>query len=591
MREVPCPTCEGTRLKPEVLAVTVEGRSIAEVSALSIGDAAEWLQQLLLSDRDRMIGERVLKEINARLGFLVDVGLHYLSLDRAAATLAGGEAQRIRLATQIGSGLVGVLYVLDEPSIGLHQRDNHRLIETLQRLKSLGNTLIVVEHDEDTIRTADWVVDIGPYAGEHGGRIVVSGTVDDLRNSEESITGAYLSGRREIPVPPLRRPAAARSRGRRRGRPRAQPAQRRRRLPARLLRGGHRGQRVGQVQPRQRHPVRVAGQQDQRRQAAAGAAQARPRRRATRQGRRRRPVADRAHAAVQPGHLHGRLRPHPQAVLRDHRGEDPRLPAGPLLVQRQGWPLRELRRRRHDQDRDELPARRLRPLRGVQGRPVQPRDPRRALQGQDDQRGSRDADRRGGRVLQADLQDRPAPRHPGRRRARLRAARPAGADAVRRRGPAGEAGGRAAEAVHRSDDLRAGRADHRPALRGRQQAARRAALAGRQGQLGHRHRAQPRRDQDRRLDHRHGSGGRFGRRPGRRHRHAGRDRPSSRIAHRPLPGPAARGSPDGRRPVSQAGAAHGRGCEGGSQEAAGEARRRRPSGRRRRRRSSGPAAE
>jgi excinuclease ABC subunit A len=206
MREVPCPACEGTRLKPEILAVTVDGRSIAEIAALSIGEASEWLLNLTLSDRDKMIGERVLKEINARLGFLVDVGLHYLSLDRAAATLAGGEAQRIRLATQIGSGLVGVLYVLDEPSIGLHQRDNHRLIETLVRLKKLGNTLIVVEHDEDTIRTADWVVDIGPRAGEHGGRIVVSGTVDDLRASEESITGAYLSGRREIPVPPLRRP-------------------------------------------------------------------------------------------------------------------------------------------------------------------------------------------------------------------------------------------------------------------------------------------------------------------------------------------------------------------------------------------------
>ena len=206
MREVPCPACEGTRLKPEVLAVTVSGRSIAEISALSIGEAAEWLLALKLSDRDRMIGERVLKEINARLGFLIDVGLHYLSLDRAAATLAGGEAQRIRLATQIGSGLVGVLYVLDEPSIGLHQRDNHRLIETLVRLKGLGNTLIVVEHDEDTIRTADWVVDIGPRAGEQGGRIVVSGPVDELLASNESITGAYLAGRREISIPALRRP-------------------------------------------------------------------------------------------------------------------------------------------------------------------------------------------------------------------------------------------------------------------------------------------------------------------------------------------------------------------------------------------------
>ncbi|MCW2658205.1 MAG: excinuclease subunit [Jatrophihabitans sp.] len=206
MREVPCPACQGTRLKPEILAVTIEGRTIAEVSALSIGHAAEWLGNLSLNDRDAMIGERVLKEINARLGFLVDVGLHYLSLDRASATLAGGEAQRIRLATQIGSGLVGVLYVLDEPSIGLHQRDNHRLIETLQRLKRLGNTLIVVEHDEDTIRIADWVVDIGPLAGENGGRIVVSGTVDDLLNSPESITGAYLSGRRSIPLPAMRRP-------------------------------------------------------------------------------------------------------------------------------------------------------------------------------------------------------------------------------------------------------------------------------------------------------------------------------------------------------------------------------------------------
>ncbi|HVU92113.1 MAG TPA: excinuclease ABC subunit UvrA, partial [Jatrophihabitans sp.] len=206
MREVPCPACEGTRLKPEILAVSVEGRSIAEVAALSIGEASAWLKNLTLSDREKMIGERVLKEINARLGFLVDVGLHYLSLDRAAATLAGGEAQRIRLATQIGSGLVGVLYVLDEPSIGLHQRDNHRLIETLVRLKGLGNTLIVVEHDEDTIATADWVVDIGPRAGEHGGQIVVSGTVDELKACEESITGAYLSGRRRIEVPMVRRP-------------------------------------------------------------------------------------------------------------------------------------------------------------------------------------------------------------------------------------------------------------------------------------------------------------------------------------------------------------------------------------------------
>jgi excinuclease ABC subunit A len=206
MRDVPCPDCGGARLKPEVLAVTLGGRSIADIAAMSIQDCATFLRELELDDRQRMIAERVLKEVNARLGFLLDVGLDYLSLDRAAATLAGGEAQRIRLATQIGSGLVGVLYVLDEPSIGLHQRDNRRLIETLVRLRDLGNTLIVVEHDEDTIHTADWVVDIGPGAGEHGGQVVVSGPVKDLLASKDSITGAYLSGRKTIEVPDIRRP-------------------------------------------------------------------------------------------------------------------------------------------------------------------------------------------------------------------------------------------------------------------------------------------------------------------------------------------------------------------------------------------------
>ncbi|WP_435826883.1 excinuclease ABC subunit UvrA [Micromonospora chersina] len=206
MRDVPCAACGGTRLKPEVLAVTLAGKSIAEVCNLSVGEAADLLAGIELTDRQKMIAERVLKEINARLKFLLDVGLDYLSLDRPAGTLSGGEAQRIRLATQIGSGLVGVLYVLDEPSIGLHQRDNHRLIETLLRLRGLGNTLIVVEHDEDTIRVADWIVDIGPGAGEHGGKIVHSGSVPALLENEESVTGAYLSGRRQIPTPVLRRP-------------------------------------------------------------------------------------------------------------------------------------------------------------------------------------------------------------------------------------------------------------------------------------------------------------------------------------------------------------------------------------------------
>ncbi|GAA4441060.1 excinuclease ABC subunit UvrA [Actinokineospora soli] len=211
MREVPCPSCQGTRLKPEILAVTLHhadqgDRSIAEVSSMSISECARFLDGLKLGQRETMIAGAVLKEIQARLRFLLDVGLDYLSLDRAAGTLSGGEAQRIRLATQIGSGLVGVLYVLDEPSIGLHQRDNHRLIETLTRLRNLGNTLIVVEHDEDTIRASDWVVDIGPGAGEHGGQVVHSGTFKDLLKNKKSMTGAYLARREEIPTPAMRRP-------------------------------------------------------------------------------------------------------------------------------------------------------------------------------------------------------------------------------------------------------------------------------------------------------------------------------------------------------------------------------------------------
>jgi excinuclease ABC subunit A len=206
MREVPCRACKGARLKPTSLAVTVGGKNIAEIAAMSIDEAAGFLQRLDLSERERQIAERVLKEINERLKFLLDVGLDYLSLSRPTGSLSGGEAQRIRLATQIGSGLVGVLYVLDEPSIGLHQRDNRRLIETLLRLRDLGNTLIVVEHDEDTIRTADWAVDIGPGAGEHGGHVVYSGPVAELLTHPDSITGAYLSGRRSIPLPNTRRP-------------------------------------------------------------------------------------------------------------------------------------------------------------------------------------------------------------------------------------------------------------------------------------------------------------------------------------------------------------------------------------------------
>ena len=206
MREVPCPTCKGARLRPEVLAVTVGGRSIAEVTDMSIRDALTFHQELELGEREAAIADEVLREIRSRLGFLLDVGLDYLTMSRAAGTLSGGEAQRIRLATQIGSGLVGVLYVLDEPSIGLHQRDNERLLATLTRLRDLGNTLIVVEHDEDTLNSADWIVDIGPLAGEHGGQVVHSGPAEGLKSNPDSLTGRYLSGQLAIPLPEQRRP-------------------------------------------------------------------------------------------------------------------------------------------------------------------------------------------------------------------------------------------------------------------------------------------------------------------------------------------------------------------------------------------------
>ena len=205
MTEIKCPACGGKRLKPEILAVTVGGKSISDVTDLSVAQAKKFFEELKLTGKEAMIADRILKEINARLGFLVDVGLDYLTLSRSAGTLSGGESQRIRLATQIGSGLVGVVYILDEPSIGLHQRDNDKLIATLKNLRDMGNTLIVVEHDEDTMYAADYIVDIGPGAGRNGGEVVCAGTVDDIKKCENSETGAYLSGRKKIEVPAVRR--------------------------------------------------------------------------------------------------------------------------------------------------------------------------------------------------------------------------------------------------------------------------------------------------------------------------------------------------------------------------------------------------
>jgi excinuclease ABC subunit A len=299
MRLVPCHACGGARLRPLSLAVTIDGHTIAEIGDMSIGEAAKVLEGLELSERDRLIAERVIKEINARMGFLLDVGLDYLTLSRSAATLAGGEAQRIRLASQIGSGLVGVLYVLDEPSIGLHQRDNRRLIDTLVRLRDLGNTVLVVEHDEDTISVADHVVDIGPGAGEHGGDVVHSGTGQGAAQ-EQGLDHRPVPGRQAQdpgargPAPARRRPAGGP------GCPGAQPQEHRRGGAPRAVGGRHRGVGLGQVHAGQRHPLPVAHAADLQLEDPAGAAQDRRGPRAPRQGHQHRPEPHRAHPRSNP---------------------------------------------------------------------------------------------------------------------------------------------------------------------------------------------------------------------------------------------------------------------------------------------------
>ena len=327
------------------------------------------------------IGRQVLKEIVARLGFLVDVGLDYLTLDRAAISLSGGEAQRIRLATQIGTTLMGVLYILDEPSIGLHQRDNAKLIATLTRLRDLGNTVLVVEHDEETIRTADWVIDIGPGAGEHGGEIIANGPLEAV------LARAALDHRR---VPARRaqgrrsRPSAARGNGKKLVVKGAREHNLRdidvsfplgTFIAVTGVSGSGKSTLVDEVLYRA-----LARDLSGSRETGRGARLGRGRR-AHRQDHRDRPEPDRPDAALEPGHVHRPVRPDPRAVRRHARGARPRLPARPLQLQRQGRPLRELQGRRDHQDRDAVPAGRLRPVRGVQGQALQPRGARDPLQG------------------------------------------------------------------------------------------------------------------------------------------------------------------------------------------------------------------
>ena len=319
MADRPCPECHGARLKPTSLAVTVGERNIydftlherARVARLP---ARAWSSPTPSASSAAASSRRSVE----RLSFLNDVGVGYLTLQRASATLSGGEAQRIRLATQIGSALVGVLYILDEPSIGLHQRDNRRLIDTLLRLRDLGNTVIVVEHDEETMRSADHIVDMGPGAGEHGGSVVAEGTPREVMDDPASLTGDFLAGRRTHrparPAPPAGRVVHGARRAH------AQPARHRRRLPGRRLHLRHRRLRLRQVHARQRDPLQGHGGAPQpRHQAARRRARRHRRRPAARQGHRHRPVAHRPHAALQPGHLHRRLRPHPPALRADAR--------------------------------------------------------------------------------------------------------------------------------------------------------------------------------------------------------------------------------------------------------------------------------
>ena len=444
----PCSTCGGARLRPEALAVTVGGHNIDYISRRAVHEALAYFRELELTDTERLIADRVIREIRERLTFLDDVGVGYLSLNRAARTLSGGEAQRIRLATQIGASLVGVLYILDEPSIGLHQRDNARLIATLERLRDIGNTVIVVEHDEETMRAADWVVDMGPGAGIHGGRVVAEGTAADVAKTPGSLTGQYLSGRRSIPVPARRDGETSWLKVS--GVTRQQPAGHRRRDPDRALRLGHGRLRLGQVDARQRRGLPRARQPVAARPPQAGRA---PRDRgpgAVRQGDRDRPVADRPDAALEPRDLHRPVLARARALLAHARGAHARLHAGPLLVQRQGRPLRGVRGRRDDPHRDALPAGRVRAVRGLQGQALQPRDARHPLQGRVDRGRARDVGRGGARVLRQGAQAPPAAADAARRRARLRQARPALDDALGRRGTAHQARGRALQGRNRA---------------------------------------------------------------------------------------------------------------------------------------------
>ena len=533
MSQTVCEECNGTRLRKEARFVKVGGKSITETTALTIREAYDFLHDLKLSTRQKEIAGRILRESGDRLSFLNNVGVDYLSLDRTASTLSGGESQRIRLATQIGSSLVGVLYILDEPSIGLHQRDNARLLSALTRLRDLGNSVLVVEHDEDTIRSADYVIDMGPRAGVHGGRIVAAGAPDDIAGNSHSLTGAYLSGRKQIEVPRQRRQSGNR-----------------------IMTVKHaRGHNLANITVG--FPIgvltcvtgvsgsgkstlvidtllRALAQQPQSREDAARAARGAGRPATRRQGDRHRPGADRAHAALEPVDVHGRVHAHPRSVREPARVEGARLQAGAVFVQRQGRALRGVPGRRHPAHRDALPARRLHRVRGVRRPALQPRDAGGALPPVEHRRRAGHDRHAGVRVPREHPEGAAEAGDAARGGPGLHQARPVGDHAVGRRGAAHQAVEGAGQEVVGADGLHPGRADHRPALRGHRAAAVGAEPAGRRRQHRHRHRAQPGRHQDRRLGHRPRPRGRAGRRPGGGAGDARRRRARRRQLHRPV---------------------------------------------------------
>ena len=483
-----CPTCHGRRLKPTSLAVTVGDLNIADFCDMSVNEELEYIRTTHVPERAQMIGASIFKEVRERLGFLQSVGLGYLTLSRGAASLSGGESQRIRLATQIGSALTGVLYVLDEPSIGLHQRDNDKLIATMKRLRDLGNTLIVVEHDEDTMRQADYLVDVGPGAGVHGGEIVAAGSVEDICKAKRSITGAYLSGRKAVEVPGHRREGNGKF----------------------LRVVGARENNLANITvdfPLGKF-ICVTGVSGSGKStlvneilyktlaAAMNGARSRPGQCDEVEGMEwvdkvigidQSPIG--RTPPLQPRHLYRRVHRHPHPVCRDPGRQNARLRAGAVQLQRQGRPLRSLRGRRHFADRDALSARHLCALRRLQGQTLQPRNAGGPLQGQDHRR--RAGHDGGGslRLFCQPAQDRPQAADPAGGGFGLYPAGPGGHHPVRRRGPAGQAGQRAGPPGHRADRLYPGRAYHRPACCRRAPAGQGAGQAGGRRQHRHCHRA------------------------------------------------------------------------------------------------------